>query len=61
VPLLALAALMYGSVPLGPAVRAARGEGVPGTFHVFSKICSRGCQLHGDFVSDDGSVTRSGE
>jgi hypothetical protein len=59
-PLLCLAALLFGSLNLGPAVRAARGEGTFGTLHVVSRTCHNGCSVTGDFVSDDGSLIRTG-
>ncbi|WP_345626917.1 hypothetical protein [Rugosimonospora acidiphila] len=60
VPLVALFALTYGWTQLGPAARAAHREGSLGTFHVISKICQKDCRLRGDFVSDDGTITRDG-
>ncbi|WP_345626092.1 hypothetical protein [Rugosimonospora acidiphila] len=56
--LLCLAALVYGSLTLGPGIQVARGEAVPGTFHVLWQYCHNGCNARGDFVSDDGSIRR---
>jgi hypothetical protein len=58
IPLFAVTALVVGSMDLGPAVRAARGDGMPGTFLVTSRECGKSCTLYGDFTSDDGSVVR---
>ena len=59
-PLLAVAALGFGSIDIGPSVRAARGDGALGTFEVTSRECGKSCTLYGDFRSDDGSVVRLG-
>jgi hypothetical protein len=60
VPMIAVVTLGFGSVDLGPALRAARGEGTPGVFQVHSRECARTCHLYGDFISSDGSITWTG-
>ncbi|WP_327045653.1 hypothetical protein OG320_28840 [Microbispora sp. NBC_01189] len=58
--------LLFLTVPgIGPAVRAARADGVPGTFTARSVDCVRhpgheSCTWNGDFRSDDGAVRRDG-
>lgn len=56
--------LLFASVPeLGPAVRAARADGVSGTFTAGELRCVRhpgheSCVWAGDFASDDGRTLR---
>ncbi|MEU8198238.1 hypothetical protein AB0C10_31115 [Microbispora amethystogenes] len=58
--------LLFLAVPgIGPAVRAARADGVPGTFTARSVACvehpgHESCTWNGDFRSDDGAVRRDG-
>jgi hypothetical protein len=53
-------ALGVGAVQLPVAVRAARGQGVPGVVTPTERNCGGGatspCSWRGDFVSDDGQV-----
>jgi tetratricopeptide (TPR) repeat protein len=45
------------AVDIGPAVRAATGNGSPGTIVLTREDCVAGnCDWYGDFTSDDGSV-----
>lgn len=58
--------LLFVSVPeLGPAVRAARADGVSGVFTARQLQCIQhpgheSCVWAGDFTSDDGQVLRHG-
>ncbi|WP_283133031.1 hypothetical protein [Rhizohabitans arisaemae] len=58
--------LLYVAVPqLGPAVRAARADGVTGTFTARELACVQhpgheSCTWTGDFVSDDRRAVRAG-
>ncbi|GAA0400564.1 hypothetical protein GCM10009530_60510 [Microbispora corallina] len=58
--------LLYLAVPsVGPAVRAARADGIPGTFTATRLDCvehpgHEACTWSGDFRSDDGTVLRAG-
>ncbi|GLW05819.1 hypothetical protein Misp01_09490 [Microtetraspora sp. NBRC 13810] len=57
--------LLYLAVPnIGPAVRAARADGVPGVFTAQQRECVQhpgheSCVWTGDFRSDDNSVRRT--
>ena len=59
---LAVFALVIVLVELPGSMRAARNEGVPGTFTAVRKACSPpgrgggGCSSFGDFVSRDGTI-----
>jgi hypothetical protein len=59
----AVFALVIALVDLPGSVRAARNQGVPGTFTAVRKVCKPvwekgggGCSYYGDFVSRDGAV-----
>ncbi|GIH61737.1 hypothetical protein [Microbispora siamensis] len=58
--------LLFLAVPnIGPVVRAARADGVPGTFTARSVTCIRhpgheSCTWTGDFRSADGAIRRTG-
>lgn len=57
----ALGCVGFTGMDLGPAVRAARGDGHRGTIVLTEKDCDRrGCDWSGDFTSDDGSVVFRG-
>jgi hypothetical protein len=57
-PLIALAFLVLSLDALPESIRAARGEGLPGTFLAEREECSRrGCAWYGSFVSDDRMVS----
>ncbi|MET8144107.1 hypothetical protein ABZU32_27695 [Sphaerisporangium sp. NPDC005288] len=57
--------LLYLAVPnIGPVVRAARADGVPGVFTAETLSCIQhpgheSCSWTGEFRSDDGAVQRS--
>ncbi|WP_248964386.1 hypothetical protein [Sphaerisporangium perillae] len=58
--------LLYLAIPnIGPAVRAARADGVPGVFTARGLDCIQhpgheSCSWSGDFRSDDGTISRTG-
>ncbi|GGK90752.1 hypothetical protein Sme01_52990 [Sphaerisporangium melleum] len=58
--------LLYLAVPnIGPVVRAARADGVPGVFTAESVSCishpgHESCSWSGDFLSTDGTIRRTG-
>jgi hypothetical protein len=58
IPATALLLFVGAALDLGPARRAARGEGIHGTFTATRPACGKGpgCSWHGDFVSDDGAL-----
>jgi hypothetical protein len=50
---------VLAAINLGPAVRAAQGQGTPGIFTGVREQCGRGsCTLFGDWVASDGRRTR---
>jgi hypothetical protein len=57
-PAIAVLLLLFAATALGPSLRAARGEGLPGTFTAARQDCGPrgGCDVMGTFVSDDGTV-----
>jgi hypothetical protein len=59
-PMAAVFVLAICSTDLGPSLSAARGEGTPGVLLVKSSECRRTCTVSGTFISDDGSLVRTG-
>jgi hypothetical protein len=58
-PLGAVVVLILFAIDVGPAVRAARGDGRPGTLWLTTQSCSHNhCDWYGDFRSDDGQLVR---
>ena len=56
-PLLAAVVLFFGIQDVGPAWRAAHGQGTRGTFLATERECDRHtCGFYGTFTADDGSA-----
>jgi hypothetical protein len=59
-PVVAVAAVIFGAVDVVPAWQAKSGEGVSGTFTPAYQKCKRGsCTFTGTWKADDGSRTRT--
>jgi hypothetical protein len=59
-PLIAVIGLAFGSVDVLPAWKAKNGSGVVGTFTAQREDCGRRtCSFYGDWVSADGTSTRT--
>jgi hypothetical protein len=58
IPALGALLVFSAALDLGPSIKAARGEGVHGTFTAKDEACGDAgpCTWHGQFVSDDGRV-----
>ncbi|MEN3534820.1 hypothetical protein AAH991_06890 [Microbispora sp. ZYX-F-249] len=41
---------------IGPALQAAKGEGIRGTLTIETRNCRKGCDWSGEFVSSDGRL-----
>lgn len=52
----AVAVLAISALALGPAIRAAHGQGTPGVFTAENQQCSRRCFWIGTFTSEHGTV-----
>lgn len=60
-PLIAVMGLAFGSADVLPAWKAKNGSGVVGTFTAVREDCGRRtCSFYGDWVSADGTSTRTG-
>lgn len=56
IALFGLAFVLSGVRWLGPALQAAKGEGIRGTLTIETRNCRKACGWSGEFVSNDGRL-----